>query len=219
MGRNQEVVTLLKKQPQPEQGLIYLWGERGVGKSHMLQAVSQHAVAQGFKVFYLNLQQAHLAEAAAWCGKTPMSPAVLDDLDNFDMICIDDVDGIAGEIAWEIALFSLYNMMQDKGNTLIITAAGPPKASGVTLPDLISRLTQGYTFHIKPLNDNEIKSAILEQMQQYGFNGDTDIINYIANRTQRDISALAQHFAKLDQASLVEQRALTIPFIKKILGW
>ena len=42
---------------------------------------------------------------------------------------------------------------------------------------------------------------------------------YIASRAPRGMEALLGLLDALDSASLVEQRALSIPFIKRVLGW
>lgn len=208
IGRNQELVNTLHAQPRATQGLLYLWGESGVGKSHLLQAASQGASEQGAKVFFLDLGQALF-----------YTPDILADLNGFDMVCLDNIDAIAGQAEWELALFSLYNLIMEQDSTLIVTAARPATQTGIELPDLLSRLQQGLTFRIQPLDAADIKQAIDEQMQQYGFSGDYELVDYIANRTRRDMSALAENFSRLNEASLVEQRALSKPFIKKTLGW
>lgn len=208
VGHNAEVVDLLQREPEPCQGLIYLWGQSGVGKSHLLQATAQQAVQSGRKVFFLDLAQ-----------QSAYVPEALENLASTKLICLDNCQSISGYADWERALFNLYNQILETGNTLLISANGSPQNIGIQLADLTSRLQAGLTFYIQPLGDSEVKAAIQAHMRHYGFSGDDAIVDYIAQRTQRNMSTLSQHFTQLDKASLQEQRALTKPFIKKTLAW
>jgi DnaA family protein len=46
-----------------------------------------------------------------------------------------------------------------------------------------------------------------------------EVCGYVVARSPRDMEALLALLDALDNASLVEQRALSIPFVKGVLGW
>ena len=46
-----------------------------------------------------------------------------------------------------------------------------------------------------------------------------EVCGYVVSRSVREMEALLALLETLDNASLVEQRALSIPFIKSVLGW
>ena len=46
-----------------------------------------------------------------------------------------------------------------------------------------------------------------------------EVANYIIGRAPRSLAQLIELLNRLDSSSLIEQRALTIPFVKKALGW
>ena len=90
---------------------VYLWGTAGTGKSHLLQALCQDVAGKGSPVALLTL---HLHEQ--------YEPGILDGLENLALICIDNVQAIAGLADWEEALFYLFNRAREKRKPLLITA-------------------------------------------------------------------------------------------------
>ncbi len=99
-GQNQLALESLQQLVQgTHERYIYLWG--GVGRSHLLQACCQQAQQLAQAVQYLPL--AEMADYA---------PQMLEGLEVFDIICLDDIHLIAGHAEWEEAIFHLYNRLQ-----------------------------------------------------------------------------------------------------------
>ena len=69
------------------ESLIYLWGGDGVGCSHLLQAACLRFEQRGEAAVYLPL-----AEVAEY------GPELLDGLDQSELVCLDDLDAVAGRI-------------------------------------------------------------------------------------------------------------------------
>lgn len=208
IGKNHEVVAQLQKLValQGEQ-FIYLWGNVGAGCSHLLQACCHQAHAQQHTATYLPLSQLK-----------SLSPQLLEDLDNLDLVCIDDIDAIAKDAAWEEAIFYLYNCMQEKSHRLLIAGIAPPKTLSLNLPDLTSRLSSGMIFQIIELSE-EAKLATLQlRAKVRGIHLSEDVAQFLLRRCPRDMNALFDILETLDQASLTEQRKLTIPFVKAVLS-
>ena len=132
-GRNQEAVDSLRLSAQGGgKSLIYLAGTPGLGKTHLLQAACQQAVVSGRTAVYLPLQ--HLLE---------LSPALLEGQEQMDLVCLDDVDAVAGHVDWERGLFDLFNRMRDSGGTLLVAAERRHDQIRIELADLCSRLGWG----------------------------------------------------------------------------
>ena len=187
--------------------LIYLWGIEGSGKSHLLQACCQ-AVSENQSAIYLPLKT--LKE---W------GPDVLEGLDEQAWICIDDLDATATDAAWEEALFHLYNRVRDNGQTtLIISGNLPPANMPVRLPDLRSRLSWGLVMQINELNDEDKIKTLKLHASRRGFELPTSVGHFLINRSARNMHDLHALLNRLDEASLIAQRKITIPFVKDVLG-
>ena len=187
--------------------LIYLWGPPGSGKSHLLQACCQ-AVNGNQSAIYLPLDT--LKE---W------GPQVLDGIDEQTLIGIDDIDAIAANPAWEEAIFHLYNRVRDnEQTTLIITGKLPPSQAPINLLDLRSRLSWGLVIQLNELNDHDKINTLKLHAHKRGFELPPSVGQFLLNRCARNMHDLHALLNRLDEASLIAQRKITIPFVKNILG-
>jgi len=202
-GRNGEALSRLRTPLDP---FLYLWGESGSGKSHLLQAACQQAQTGGRQPAYLPLKSEH-----------GLKPEMLEGLENFALVCLDDLESVAGDTAWEGAIFSLFNQLRENKGQLVVAADRPPSRLPHCLPDLASRLTWGPCYHLISLNDDERLELLLATAQRRGLNMGVETARFLLQRIPRDIHFLTLLIERLDSASLAAQRRLTIPFVREIL--
>ena len=207
-GQNEEAVNTLRASAEgPGDTLVYLAGATGLGKTHLLQAACQQAADAGRSVVYLPLR--HLGG---------LSPSVFEGLERTDVVCLDDVDAIAVRADWERALFDLFNRLQESGTTLLVTAGKRPDQNGIQLADLVSRLCWGVTYVLKPLDEETLFAAVTCRARARGLELPEDTARFLLRRFPRDLASLCDLLDRLDQASLVARRRLTIPFVKAAIA-
>lgn len=186
---------------------LYLFGLTGVGKSHLLHACSAYAAQLGKTSVCLS------------CAELlKLSVEVLEGLEQIDVICLDDIQLLAGNQLWQQAIFDLYNRVLEQNNSLLISGDQSVGQLGLTLPDLNSRLSWGLTEQLKPLSDIEKVTAILFRASKRGLMLSDDAANFLLNRLSREMANLIASLDMLDKASIREQRKITIPFIKEVLN-
>ncbi len=186
--------------------IIYLFGPGGVGKSHLLQAACHQA---GNGALYLPL-----TELSSYSPQE-----VLQDIEDMSLVCLDDLDAVLGNEAWELALFDFYNRARQTGCRLLLSADAAPRALVVDLPDLRSRLAWGIVFQMTAASD-EFKRQILSfRAARRGLQMPTEVASYIVTRAPRSLGKLLALLDQLDAASLAEKRSLSIPFVKAQLDW
>jgi len=185
---------------------FYLFGLTGVGKSHLLHACSAYAA------------QLHKTSVCLSCAELLLlSVEVLDGLEQIDVICLDDIQLIAGNTVWQQALFDLYNRVLEQNNCILISGDQSATQLGLNLPDLVSRLSWGLTEQVKPLDDGEKVTALQYRASKRGLILSSEAANFLLNRLSREMGNLIASLDILDKASIREQRKITIPFIKDIL--
>ena len=102
-GHNRETLSaLLQFLDGDRDQFLYLWGNRGVGKTHLLQAACQRARTSGQDVAYLPLSQAQ-----------ELDSRIMQNLDLLDLVCVDDIQCICGRAGWEQAVFTLFNRLRE----------------------------------------------------------------------------------------------------------
>jgi DnaA family protein len=213
-GQNVQACSYLKQLFAEREGkkvnnwLTYLFSDSGMGKSHLLYATCQQAELAGETCIYLSFNEKH-----------HMSPDVLIGLENYRLICLDDIQELQSESAWQIAVFDLINRVKEQSNScLVITGDQPPQQLSLELPDLVSRLSWGTNFQLYSLTDQQRQQALIVKAQHRGLNMSKDVARYLVNHWQRDMPALIDSLNILDEQSLQQQRKLTIPFVKSILA-
>ena len=185
-------------------GLMYLWGGSGVGKTHLLLA-SCHRVSELSAVTFLDCYD-----------KDTLSPDVLVGLEDYSLVCVDNIDAIAGNSEWEEAFFHCYNKIHDQQGAMMVSASVAPRALPLQLQDLVSRLSSGTTFQVKGLPDHEQINALRLRAQRRGLELSDEVGMYLLHRFPRNMKVLYALLEQLDKQSLITQRRLTIPFVKEV---
>lgn len=214
-GDNSALVDLLMRVSEGHsEPAVYIWGGTSGGKTHLLHAVFKRTQEHKRRVAYLPLATLSI----------DFPPAVLDQFEGLDIVCVDDVQSVAGIDAWEAALFAFYNRIRDEGGTLVVAARFPPRQLGLHLADLTSRLGNAVVWRLRPLNDEQ-KLIVLQQCAaQQGLLLDVEVGRYMLRHWVRDLPSLLRLFERLDYASLSRQRRLTVPFVREVMeqdraGW
>lgn len=208
-GENVEAVHYLQKitlDKSVDDKFLFLWGFANVGKSHLLQAACQQVADSGVSVAYLPL---------AAIGD--LQPEMFTGLEQLSLVCIDDVQVLAGNKQCEEALFHLYNRMRDAGGRMIVAADTAPKALPIELVDLQSRLSWGPVFHLQELTEKNKIEALQLRANARGFELTEEVGLFLIRRSARDIVSLFSLLDKLDEESLAQHRKLTIPFVRGLI--
>lgn len=208
-GQNAVAVGMLRQSlANLSEHLIYLWGARGCGVSHLLQASVNDLQLQGLQAVYLPLSQC-----------IDYGPEALEGLDMLDAVAIDDIDLIADNREWTEALFHFYNRMRDSGRLILVGGMCSPLQFETSLADLKSRLSSGLTLQLVAMSDEERIDWVLWKGRRRGLVIERDVAEFLIVRHNQNMHEMVDTFDKLDEASLAEKRRLTIPFVKQVLGW
>lgn len=202
-----QAVTVLQDQLCSEgESFIYLWGASGSGVSHLLQASCHQASAKGLSAQYLPLGEL--------LGYPPQQ--LLENLEQLSLLCLDDLQVIAGNRNWEEALFCLYNRIKDVGGRLLLGANCSARELPLQLPDLQSRFGWGPVFQLLASNDDEKKAILQFRASRRGMDLNEDVAQYLISRAARNMGELMDCLDKLEEVSLQESRKLSIPFVKQV---
>ena len=200
--KNQQILEFLSGLfAQQSSSVVYVYGAQSSGKTHLLQGCAFKALEKSLKVAYIDFKQ-------------DMPSRVLDNLEDNDWVCIDNVDSLEEDQQQE--LFDLYNRASNTSVKLII--------SGKTLPselnlfkDLKTRLSLATIFCLETLDDHSKKRIIQQQMDERNLKIDHKIYDYLFKHYSRDLADLLNAINQLDKASLQQKNNITIPLVKQVL--
>jgi DnaA family protein len=186
---------------------VYIWGNTGSGKSHLLQTIC-HQYDKKLSSIYLPLS---LADT--------IPPSSLDNLEQQHIVTLDDIHLIRGRHDWEEAIFHLYNRIRDKKDTLLIIAGNlAPNQIALKLPDLVSRLQWGMSWQLKEPSDEIKLQIIMQSAVKKGFYIPETVGQYLLSHYSRNLNTQMEILDILDNSSLqAQRRTISIPFIKECL--
>lgn len=182
---------------------VFLWGERGAGKSHLLVAAC-HAVREaGYLAAYVPGANANHGDA-------------LDGYEGFELLCIDDLQRL--ESASERELYRCINRCHEQGTRLLFAADRPIDGLGLAMTDLVSRLTWGPTFHLSALQGPALLQAVRDELARRSLKAGEDVPAWLVRRFGNDLDAIKRFVRGLDDASLRERRRVTVALAKRLDG-
>lgn len=188
--------------------VVAVCGDSDTGKSHLLQAACHFMESRGDTAVCVSIQEL-----------LPFGPEALSGLENQALICLDDVDLIAGQEDWEEAVFHLYNRVLDNGHLLLVSMSEVPGSLPLVLPDLVSRLAHGLLIQLGIYRDDDRLKILMARAEKRGLVMGDDVAGFILRRAPRRLGELLAILDRLDENSLQAQRRLTIPFVKSVMGW
>ncbi|MGC3964598.1 MAG: DnaA regulatory inactivator Hda [Rhodocyclaceae bacterium] len=195
-GDNADLLAALAQQLARRDGsVLYLWGEPGSGRTHLLHA----AVAAAHQ------RATQFIAADAW--QTPVEA-------DGALIVIDDVQATNAEAQGDI--FRALIRARDLQTSLIIAGDAPAHRLPIR-DDVSSRIAQGLTFEIKPLADEQKAATLLQHARSRGMTVGPEIVNYLLRHGRRDLPWLMAVLDALDEASLSLSRPVTLPLLRDII--
>ena len=204
VGQNTELFDLINRLGAGQDQVILINGVSGSGKTHLLQAISR----QVEDAIYLPLAMI-----------TELSPDIFENLAKRPLVCLDDIQVLAGNKQMELALFTLINELREKGRSLVFSGSSKFDQMGFELKDLVSRLSAFMHYYLEMPGDGHKTVFLQEDARRRGVQINNEVVHWILTHTPRDMASLVTLMNRLDQESLRSQRKITIPFIKQVLEW
>lgn len=190
-GPNAGVRSSLQAQLQgarEQEAILYLAGVSGSGKTHLAEALCQHATSLDIKASRFDLAALH-----------SIGPSVLQGLEQLEWMVLDGLEAVLGEPAWELALFNLLNRARNSANsTVLLIAQQVPAELAVNLPDLKTRLSWGPGYQLKALTaDTDLRELLRRRAEHSGWQLSEKNLDKIFRRHPRNPAALSRLFASL----------------------
>ncbi len=185
-GENAEVLGVLREIREGRgPKFLYLYGPRGAGLTHLLNAIDPEAKRTPVSI-------------------PAFSPAV-------KLYTVDDVEALDAGFARE--LLALQNAVYASDARLV--CAGRLPAFRLPLPQAVrSRLAWGLTYAVKPLSDAAQIEAIARQARLLGADLTGDIREWMSTHLPRDMRSLSRVLDLANQMALREKREITLPIVR-----
>ena len=161
-----------------DKSVLFLHGVAGSGRSHLLQAACCFVSEKERPSIYVP------------AGEPDISGEFISQLDPESTVCIDDLDQVVGDVHWEEAVLEVHERLLSSNGRLLLAALQPPRALGLTLPDLATRLAAGGVYRIRPLTERELPRAMHFRARRRGLELPDEVVEYLLRRVPRNSEAI-----------------------------
>jgi chromosomal replication initiation ATPase DnaA len=192
---NRDALAWLERWPGWPACALVLYGPAGCGKSHLARIWAKRAAAR-----WLDRALPPGARPAA------VRAFVLEDV-------------LAGDrLTDEVGLLQFYNWLVEQRGHILLTARAPVTDWPISLPDLASRLRAAPAVAIGPPDEALLGALLVKLFGDRQLVVGEDVIRYMLAHMERSFAAARTLVAALDERSLEQHRAITIPLVRAVLG-
>jgi len=204
-GPNEEALSHLKlwlgnasstalRSPVP----VYLWGEGGSGKTHLLKAVKEALSEQGATV--------------GWLDASVLTPPDYDE--QWAAVLLDEVHLYTA--VQQHAAFNWFINAQTYQRG-VLAAGNLPPADLKLRDDLRTRLGWGHIFQLQVLDETERRTVLRLAADARGLFLSDEVMDFMLSRFSRDLGSLMELLDLMDGYALQTKRGITIPLIKSMM--
>ena len=196
---------------------LYIYGDPGLGKTHIAQAIGMEAKQRrpSMQVLYVSMNkfQAQFTNA--------VRSGEINDFINFyqmlDMLIIDDIQELAGKVKTQNAFFNIFNHLHLSGKQLVLTSDKPP----VELKDIEQRLLTRFKWGLSaqlmlPDFDTKVK-IIRNKAYRLGAEVSDEVVDFLANNINANVREIEGALSSLVANASFLGKKVTVSLAKEIL--
>jgi chromosomal replication initiator protein len=167
---------------------LFIYGGAGLGKTHLLHAIGQAAIANHINVICTSAEQFTNEFVAALRERN--TEDFRNKYRSIGMLLIDDIQFIGGKEQTEESFFHTFNELHNTNRQIVMTSDCPPKSMPLLEERLRSRFEWGLIVDIQP-PDYETRLAILQsKARQKSVSVPAEVFELIAKDAQDNIRVL-----------------------------
>ncbi len=167
---------------------LFIYGDAGLGKTHLLQAIGHEAQETNYQIIYVSGEEFTNDFVSAVQARHMES--FRQRYRSVDMLLIDDIQFISGKEQTEICFFHTFNELHNASRQIVMTCDQAPSALSTLSERLRSRFSWGLATHLDN-PDTETRKAILRlRAEKEGANLSQDVLELIAEKINHNIREL-----------------------------
>ena len=214
----QAVSLAVANHPAELNNPLFLYGNSGLGKTHLLFAIINHIreIHPDYKILYVTGEEFTNELIESLAQTRPMT--FREKYRNLDVLLIDDIQFIAGKMSVQEEFFHTFDTLFKLNKQIIIASDRPPALMNNLEERLHSRFMMGMIADIQP-PDKELRTAIFRRKAiDYGIDLKMDVLLYLAENITTNIRQIEGSLKKLKAHMLITGEECTLPVAKAVLS-
>ncbi|WP_112276147.1 chromosomal replication initiator protein DnaA [Lentzea terrae] len=169
---------------------LFIWGESGLGKTHLLHAVGHYAqrLFPGMRVRYVSTEE--FTNDFINSLRDDRKVAFQRRYRDIDVLLVDDIQFLEGKEGTQEEFFHTFNTLHNTNKQIVVSSDRPPKRLETLEDRLRTRFEWGLITDIQP-PELETRIAILrKKAAQDRLAAPAEVLEFIAARIERNIREL-----------------------------
>ncbi len=197
---------------------LFLYGESGVGKTHLVQAIGAKAKALNPKARVLYLSS-HLFQVQY---TNAVRNNAVNDFINFyqsiDVLLIDDIQDLVGKTATQNTFFHIFNHLHQTGKQLVLTSDRPPVSLEGMEERLLTRFKWGLSAEVERPDYDLRKNILVNKLRKDGIVIAPEVIDYIARNVSNSVRELEGIIVSLMARSIILKKEISVEMAECVLA-
>jgi len=195
---------------------LFIYGNVGLGKTHLLQAIGHEISKKTDKILYITSEK--FTNDYIQAVKTGNAKEFKEKYRSVDLLLIDDIQFMGGKDGTQQEFFHTFNELHQTDKQIVISSDSPPKSIPALEKRLLSRFEWGMIADVGQL-DIETRIAILKaKCSEKNYSLEDEILYYIANNIQNNIRELEGALNRLIAYNEFNNTKPTVSSTKDILN-
>ncbi len=224
VGKNNEFAQsasiAVAENPGTEFNPLFIWGNPGVGKTHLMHAIGNHILKSDPSKNVLYVTSETFTNEVIQSIRTGVQSMekLRDKYRSVDCLLLDDIQFIIGKESTQEEFFHTFNELHSSNKAIVISSDKPPKDMETLEDRLKTRFESGLTASIGS-PDYETRAAILQKYSEiYNISLSNEIIDYIATNIKNNIRELEGAFNKIIALKKLGNHEITLDIVKSSIS-
>lgn len=196
---------------------LFLYGPSGLGKTHLLHAIGQHALSKNKKTNVIYLSTEEFTNQLIDAIKNKNTLKFRNKYRKIDILLIDDIHFLSGKEQTQEEFFHTFNTLYADHKQVVLTSDRSPKELKNIEDRLVSRFESGLIADLQP-PDTETRIAIIRnKAESSGISLENDIAVFIATHIKHNIRKIEGALIRLISYSSLTGTPITLSMAQEIL--
>jgi chromosomal replication initiator protein len=206
------------EQPGQAYNPLFIHGGVGLGKTHLLQAVTQKVLEKNDNARILYLSCDSFINQFITAVETGDMNQFRHRYRHVDMLVLDDIHFLAGRDRTQEEFFHTFNTLYQQHKQIILSADCPPSEIPELEERLVSRFNWGLVARIeKPCYETRV-AIVQKKARMRGLTLPEDVVCYIAARIENNTRELEGAITKIQGMAMIQEGRIDIDLAKQALG-
>ncbi len=196
---------------------LFIWGESGLGKTHLLHAVGHYAqrLFPGMRVRYVSTEE--FTNDFINSLRDDRKVAFQRRYRDIDILLVDDIQFLEGKEGTQEEFFHTFNTLHNANKQIVVSSDRPPKRLETLEDRLRTRFEWGLITDIQP-PELETRIAILrKKAAQDRLNAPAEVLEFIAARIEHNIRELEGALIRVTAFASLNQQPVDIGLAEIVL--